>query len=360
MSQSRHFDAEYQSYYWHNAGTGQSVWDEDEGRTEEEGSQHRSPPNERVSYKHQQPRRGDLKYSNNRDPRFSDTRSRSRKNDQNGSDPRSHGSEHHSRIAVKTSRNDSSHKESDDEDDEDGENDSSTLLQNKEKTEKTEKNKLESFEITIPPQRNLVNAQTSRAIWAYSICMFLNAIVVEGPFSALEGILRGMFFFISSIFVLFSAVLFFHRRHYFFNFSYQLLREALLCGAAAVTLSIPGAACIVYRQYVLDGDWDLSTIPTVLGWVDSRRFYSFSYGNGSFASNVRYDTRTDRQVSQDYDKFKGQSGKQQQWSTLDTWKSNDFILLEPRRLQYNVIRIVRGEDPLGILHPINNVPSELI
>jgi len=74
------------------------------------------------------------------------------------------------------------------------------------------------------------------------------------------------------------------------HLSWRWLREGLLLMSATLTLAIPGMALMVYRHFDADGDdWDLHPIPTLLGYVDPRRFYTFCLGQGSMASNAFYD-----------------------------------------------------------------------
>ena len=63
------------------------------------------------------------------------------------------------------------------------------------------------------------------------------------------------------------------------------MREAAICLAAVLSMCMPGLAAFAYRRQSGEGDWDLSPVPTVLGWVDSRRFAAFSLvGGGRLAT----------------------------------------------------------------------------
>jgi len=84
-----------------------------------------------------------------------------------------------------------------------------------------------------------------------------------------------------------------HRRYLIYMIA--CLKEAALCLAATLTLLIPFTACLVYRYQPSASnmtpsttgnrgeEWDLAPLPTVLGWVDSRRFMTFVFGGGRFA-----------------------------------------------------------------------------
>jgi hypothetical protein len=68
------------------------------------------------------------------------------------------------------------------------------------------------------------------------------------------------------------------------------LRESVLLICATCSLIIPGVSLCVYRKFDPDKDeWDLSAIPTPVGHVDPRHFYTFSLGQGSMAANAFYD-----------------------------------------------------------------------
>jgi hypothetical protein len=66
-------------------------------------------------------------------------------------------------------------------------------------------------------------------------------------------------------------------------------REALLSLVAMLTLLVPCAACLPYRGFDSEEEWELRPLPTVLGWIDVRRLCVFSYGQGNTAGNVVFD-----------------------------------------------------------------------
>ena len=74
--------------------------------------------------------------------------------------------------------------------------------------------------------------------------------------------------------------------------SFLYLREALLLAAAALTIALPCCVFSIYKEMPADdGDWDVAPIPTLLGSVDPRRFYTFHLGRASLANNRDYDER---------------------------------------------------------------------
>ena len=242
--------------------------------------------------------------------------------------------------------------------------DDSTALLTTDKSSLDQKNDV-PFKTSLAIQ---VHASTQRDICFYSVCIFINAIIIEGPFAATEAYIRSSLFLLSFLLVCIPYVV--TRYRWLYQLGSILLREFLLSFAAALSLSIPLMSCFVYRKYRMDSDWELSSVPTLLGWVDSRRFASFTYGNGSFANNVRYDhilrnteaadeddeNDVENQDTADIDiniQQKDSSRDQQRHqrhinrNCQDTWKGT--IMLEPRRVHINLVLIVRGDDPLGIL-----------
>ena len=246
--------------------------------------------------------------------------------------------------------------------------DDSTALLTTEKSSADQSNEI-PFKTSLAIQ---VHASTQRDICFYSICIFINAIIIEGPFAAAEGYVRSGVFLLAFLLVCIPYVV--TRYGWLYQLCSILLREFLLSLAAALSLTIPLISCFVYRKYRMDDDWELATVPTLCGWVDSRRFASFTYGNGSFANNVRYDhmLRSTEATDDDDDDENnvdvenqdredvGNQGQKKQSSrnrrqhqrytnrkSQDTWKGT--IMLEPRRVHVNLVLIVRGDDPLGIL-----------
>lgn len=331
---SKHFDSEYKTHYWHNSQTGQSLWNVDDIPTDNEATKNEYENFYEQQQQHQKEniastpsRELDLEYDHTEAIEFENKAQT---------------------VNVKSHRKriESFHISSPSTVANESDNDNASLLR-KEKT-KTSKGAKQS-------QVPFVYASTSREIWMYSVFIFINALLIEGPLAFIECIVRAFFFLFASSLVLIAMLCF----PGLSSLTFRLIREAFLCGAAAITLCFPGAPCLVYRRYSADNEWELAPLPTVLGWVDARRFISFSFSNGSFASNVLYRTQvetnsTKSDINNDdpfrlksYPEDKQPEPGQRQWPCQDYWEGS--ILLEPRRVQADIIRIVRGEDPLGIL-----------
>ena len=240
---------------------------------------------------------------------------------------------------------------------------------------------LEGKEKKLPTQQTLVYATTKLDICCYSFWIFLNAALLEGPLAAAEGCVRASVFFAAGTLVLLPAMAL--RQADLVAFARLLLKEGLLSLAAAISLAVPCMACAAYRRYRMDVDWPLAPLPSMLGWVDSRRFAVLTYGNGSFACNVRHDhvlqrggaraaegdgaggpVFTDVHGAGDPEEPPANKKKKRKqaelararvarargaegWPCEDTWPG--AILLEPRRAHIDLVLIVRGDDPFHTL-----------
>lgn len=131
----------------------------------------------------------------------------------------------------------------------------------------------------------------------------------ECPFALLEATLRAPLY-LGGGFLLFLRALV-TGNHTIEATQWRLwIREGLLFLASSLSLLFPGLVLYVYRGFHPEAEeWDLAALPTLLGNVDPRRFYSFSYGQGSLASNVAYNA---------------------EMGSLDSW--GDTILYPPKSL----------------------------
>eukprot|EP01041_Mallomonas_annulata_P002221 gene2221-4316_t len=129
-------------------------------------------------------------------------------------------------------------------------------------------------------------ADTEDDIRNYAKCFYVHACLFEGPAACIEATLRFfLFIFIASV-ILFFAIITCKRSIRPLAICY--IREALLSGAAAIALLIPGIVLLVYKDFNPEDDWDIAPIPTILGYVDVRRFIVFSFGQGESASNIHF------------------------------------------------------------------------
>jgi hypothetical protein len=136
-----------------------------------------------------------------------------------------------------------------------------------------------------------VVADTEVDIGKYTYSAKLHAALFEGPLVTVEAVVRGLFCLGVGVASLLMWLCW--RRG---NASTQRaralaramgwLREAAINGAAMLTFFVPGTVFFVYRSFGSVDDWRMSPLPTVLGWVDTRRFATFVYGLGASSSGL--------------------------------------------------------------------------
>lgn len=158
-----------------------------------------------------------------------------------------------------------------------------------------EKNENDQLIDVSPVVKSVYEKTRSDVIW-YSRFLFCNACFVEAPLGAIEGIIRFFAFVVVGILqILLNCFLFLCSRRHRRTLSIKEIifsaipsfKESAKSLAASFSLLVPCIApCFVYRLYDLDEEWDLAPIPTVLGWVDARRFVTFTFGGGFLARNV--------------------------------------------------------------------------
>lgn len=339
--QSQHFDAEYQTHYWHNTVTGQSIWCDDDDAEDFDSAPHeiqlQSHDTGHINGSHIESKSLDTEYvmlgADNRAENFQQIQIPRKPAEQPHSIDRENGLE---MGAVKELIDSQTFYSSTDSAES---NDTSSLCQ---------KRKLE--ESSNGQREPSLSRSMRRDICLYSVCIFVNAFLVEGPLAVVEASLRASICLLGSAITLVLAALF--RDRAFLLMSFFMLRDSILCLAAVATLCLPGSSCTVYRWYHMDREWELAPIPTIFGWVDARRFVSFTFGNGCFASNVRHDNFIYDGTERDHpDGIKYNSASQQDEiarQCQDSWGGNIFF--EPRRVHADIMRIWRGDDRIQILH----------
>lgn len=344
--QSQHFDTEYQTHYWHNTVTGQSIWcDDDEAedfeavppeiQTQPHNSKHHNGScTDIVEIEMESKSVGNdhiILGVDNRLHNFSATQSPRKPLEQPHSTDREIGLE---MGKVKGFIN-PQHSSTDS-----AESDGSSSFCEKGTREHLQRS----------PSEPSLSPSMRRDICLYSVCIFINAFFVEGPLAVLEGTLRASICLVGSAIALILATLL--RDRAFLLMCFFMLRDSILCIGAVATLCLPGSPCAVYRWYHMDREWELAPIPTIVGWVDARRFVSFTFGNGCYASNVRHDnflydgTEGDHPEGIKYNSASQQDELARQCQ--DSWEGGIFF--EPRRVHADIMRIYRGDDRLQILH----------
>lgn len=211
-------------------------------------------------------------------------------------------------------------------------------------------------ETTLVEDIDRIFAETEGDIVCYYRCMILTACVFEGPVVVLEAILRALCFFFMGIIYILLAILRVQERDYWYLQAKKCMREVLLCLAAALTFIVPCTGCCVYRAYRNDEtEWDLAPMPTLLGWVDTRRFFTFCLGGGKLAVRGRADFIDDDDYETDDVEQGNQRGYGQRQGLLyerafdihmrtsgDTWKGG--IPFAPRKVSRTLSNVLNGDD----------------
>ena len=194
----------------------------------------------------------------------------------------------------------------------------------------------------LTPEQRKVYDKTRRAILIFSRCLCIHALLVEGPLCIIEGIIRAAIFL--ALGIVMSLVSFFIMK-WLKPYSILFLKESLLTISAILTISVlPGSVMLVYRWYHDDNDWDLAPIPTIMGWVDARRFITFTNGNGLLAKNVKVKDKKKR------NKKKNKDENNEIYSTLLAidQKCQDscskVIIFAPRVVSSVLFKISKGEN----------------
>ena len=335
--QSKHFDTEYQTHYWHNSVTGQSLWSDDEEVDDVDTNHVESGVQLQSIHKQNgensvvgtpQPRSEENGYAilkgigiNNGNifPDEIDSRP-----------PGKHRTEKFCTTGLENGGLNSS-----------GSSDS--LLNNfsSDSADGHDRKTISKHDEGNRYSRNSNNSvipsgNIRKEFNLFSIWIFICAILFEGPLAIVEGVIRAVIFLLVSI-ILFLLGMFCCSAS-LIRVSYFLVRDSLLCFAAVITLCLPGAPVFVYRWYDRNNEWELAPIPTLLGWVDSRRFSCFTLGNGSFALNVRQDVLTDDSNHQ-LDNTSVYNSRRIQSICHDSWSGD--IYLEPRKVLGDSLRTIR-------------------
>ena len=207
-------------------------------------------------------------------------------------------------------------------------------------------------------------AETEGDIVCYTRCMFVTAGLVEGPLVVLEAMLRSVIFLgLGFVYALFYVVRK-QERDYWYGQIKKAAREAILCFAAALTFLLPFVGCCVYRAYrSTEEEWDLAPMPTIAGWVDSRRFFVLCMGGGNSTERGRADFVYD----DDYESEPpGGVLYERVWDlhmrkSLDSWEGG--IPFAPRKVYRSFSNVLRGEESLfdavdmesQLVHSVSNL-----
>jgi hypothetical protein len=194
--------------------------------------------------------------------------------------------------------------------------------------------------VSLIKDSDRVHADTQSALNAHMRCMFLTACLCESPLAVAEGAMRSATFLAGGVFfLLVAAISPISTRAQWMSRAQSCTREVILTIAAMLTLLLPCTACLVYRKYDDEEDWDLAPLPTVLGWVDSQRFVAFTFGGGTQA-RTRTGVRSESSPASGDSNLAGAVDFHDSRSN-DSWGSG--ILLAPRKVLKSLRRIADGE-----------------
>ena len=336
--QSKHFDAEYQTYYWHNSVTGQSLWS-DEEEADDADLNHADSGMQLQSIQKQNGENSVMGTTQPRSMKYGHATVKGLEANNghispNQIDCKQLGNHLTEKLCCTTGLENSEFNSS-------GSSDS--LLNNC----STDSADNYDRDVVLKHAEGSRNSRTSsntitpsgsvrKDLNLFSIWIFICAILFEGPLAIVEAAIRGAMFLVVSIILFLLGIMF--GSFSLLRVSYFLVRDSLLCFAAVITLCLPGAPVFVYRWYDRNGEWELAPIPTLLGWVDSRRLSCFTLGNGSFALNVRHDILTDDSNHQVGDTSVYNSHRNES-ICHDSWSGD--IYLEPRKVLGDSLRTIR-------------------
>lgn len=124
----------------------------------------------------------------------------------------------------------------------------------------------------------------------YRRWVWVNAILVDAPFAALECLIRSLYLsFLLVIHLVYLIVTSKGKIRVFCDSNFSTLRdiaiEILISSVCFLSLLIPGFVLIVYKEFDGSFEWNLSPLPTLIGWVDPRRLLVFCLGVGRMARN---------------------------------------------------------------------------
>lgn len=144
--------------------------------------------------------------------------------------------------------------------------------------------------------------RTKRDITVFTYCFIIHAVLVEAPLCVAESLIRCLIFLFFSLSLLFLYCLSLPLVSCLYKSSScslsplpPLLRTSALCllesvlsFALGLSLSVPCCILLIYRDFNGVDDWNLHSVPSLLGWIDPRRLAMISLGQGASASNSSF------------------------------------------------------------------------
>jgi len=118
----------------------------------------------------------------------------------------------------------------------------------------------------------------------YTFMVFFHGAFCESPAAALESVVRSFLALFQGIILTLKYMT--NRTEDGWGRAAFQFREAFICMCAFPSLLLLFPGGLVYRSFDALEPWNVSTIWTIAGRVDPRRFTAFTFGQGSDAKNV--------------------------------------------------------------------------
>lgn len=116
--------------------------------------------------------------------------------------------------------------------------------------------------------------------------MYVNAILCESPLCVLESYLRIVFLIVTILCMVTFRLCFRRNLDKISGSIIMILKDIMLTFAASLSFLIPGLILYIYKGFHPTDDWSLRPLPTILGRVDCRRYFTVVlFGSGYFARN---------------------------------------------------------------------------
>lgn len=141
--------------------------------------------------------------------------------------------------------------------------------------------------------QNTWSIATPSRLFAWFV--LLHGCLCEAPLAVAEGLVRGPLYLVAAAWTAIVSLVAGSDKHAeqraeLSKHAAALAREGILLLVASLTLAVPFSTSFTVYGEVIDraDDWDVRTVPTLLGAVDPLRFFVFAFGQaGELASNGR-------------------------------------------------------------------------
>jgi hypothetical protein len=116
--------------------------------------------------------------------------------------------------------------------------------------------------------------------------MYVNAIIFESPLCVLESYLRIAFLIITILCMVAFRLCLRRNLNKIRESILTILKDIMFTFAASLSFLLPGLILYIYKGFHPRDDWNLRPLPTIIGRVDCRRYFTIVlFGSGYFARN---------------------------------------------------------------------------